>query len=66
MVTAAVGGFLTPVVMELQIASKGGASSCGIVKSGESQRTMDEGSSNRMIRLSNLPLSRVRSTSPSR
>jgi len=52
--TAEVGGALAPVVMVFQIVSNGGASSHGIVKSGESQRTMDEGSSNRMIRFSKL------------
>lgn len=55
--TAAVGGAFAPFVMLSHIASYGGSSSYAIVNSGESQRTIDEGSSNRMIRLSNLAVS---------
>lgn len=56
-VTAAVGGALAPVVMVDQIASKGIVSEGEMVKSGESHRTIEEGSSNRMMRLSKLYIS---------
>ena len=42
----AFGGFTVPSVMAFQISSTGtSASDQGTVKSGESQRTMDDGSS---------------------
>lgn len=52
--TAAVGGAFAPIVIVAQMASKGGSSSGAIVKRGESHRTIEEGSSNLMIRLSKL------------
>jgi hypothetical protein len=52
--TAAVGGAFAPIVMVFHIASKGGSSSHATVNNGESHLTMDEGSSKRMMRLSNL------------
>ena len=54
MLTAAVGGNFVPDMILCHMTSKGRSSSQGIVKSGESQRTIDEGSSNRMIKFSKL------------
>lgn len=49
------GGFTMPVVTASDMRSSGGLeSSQGIVKSGASQRTMDEGSSKRWMRASRL------------
>ena len=53
--TAALGPFFSPFVTMFQISSYGGSSSGDIVIKGESHLTMEEGSSNRMIRLSKLP-----------
>lgn len=52
--TAAVGPFFSPLITTSHIASNGGFSSHGIEIKGESQRTIDEGSSKRISRLSNL------------
>ena len=54
---AAVGPFFAPFMTTFQISSKGGSSSHGIDIRGESHLTMDEGSSNRINRLSNLIIS---------
>jgi hypothetical protein len=49
------GGFKLPLVMDFQICSPGIISSVHrMVNKGASQRTMDEGSSNRMSRFSRL------------
>lgn len=52
--TAAVGPFFSPLMTTSHIASKGGSSSHGMEIKGESHRTMDEGSSIRIRRLSKL------------
>ena len=52
--TDAVGGLFVPDMMLCQMTSNGRPSSHGIVKRGESHRTIDEGSSNRMIKFSKL------------
>jgi len=51
---AAVGPFFSPFMTTFQISSNGGSSSHGMDINGESHLTIDEGSSNRMRRLSNL------------
>lgn len=43
----ALGGLITPAVMALQMSPTGSSSFQGTVNSGESHRTMDDGSSNR-------------------
>ena len=52
--TAAVGPFFSPLVAKSNICSRGYGSSHATVISGESHLTIEEGSSNRMIRFSNL------------
>lgn len=51
---AAVGPFFSPFITTFQISSYGGSSSQGMDIRGESHLTIDEGSSNRIRRLSKL------------
>jgi hypothetical protein len=57
---AAVGPFFSPFMTTFQMSSNGGSSSHGIEINGESHLTMDDGSSNLIKRLSNLPVSSSR------
>ena len=52
--TAALGAFFSPFIIMFHISSYGGVSSTDKVIRGESHRTIEEGSSNRMMRFSNL------------
>jgi hypothetical protein len=58
---AAVGPFFSPFMTTFQISSNGGSSSHGMDINGESHLTIDEGSSNRIRRLSNLSSVQARS-----
>jgi len=46
-IVPALGGFTTPAVIAFQMSPTGSSSFQGTVNSGESHRTMDDGSSNR-------------------